>query len=425
MKVFSSFNKFLTALFLLTALFAAALPAQAWDPVNDALTTMAKFNMNFRLRYEKVDDASPTLENAEALTLRSRMSYESGAYQNFTVGLEMDDVTPLMAQEYNDGTNGNTAYSAITDPEGTEVNQVWMSYAGLPGTQVKFGRQRILLDNERFIGGVGFRQNEQTYDGLSIVNKSLPKTTLYYAKINNVNRIFGENNLAGADHKGDSDIFNVKYEGIPGMVLSAYGYLLDNETVLTSSSDTYGVRLVGKHSFGDPTLKYAMEYASQKDSNDNTIDYSADYSLIEVGFGIPKISATLGYEVMGADDDATVIATGAAATQGFLTPLATLHKFQGWADQFLGGGTGNIATGIVDQYVSIDGTVAGLILSANYHEYDADNETALLDELGHEYGASVEKKWGNYSVSAKYAKYFAEDFSFDKDKVWLTMQAAF
>ena len=34
-----------------------------------------------------------------------------------------------------------------------------------------------------------------------------------------------------------------------------------------------------------------------------------------------------GYEVLGADD-------GAALTS-FQTPLATLHKFQGWADKFL------------------------------------------------------------------------------------------
>lgn len=422
---------------------AISFPASvlAWDPVQDALTTMSKFNMNFRLRYESVDDASPTLEDAEALTLRSRMTYESGAYQNFTVGLEMDDVTALMDDDYNDDTNGNVTYSKISDPEGTEVNQAWVNYAGVPATQMKWGRQRIVLDNERFVGGVGFRQNEQTYDALTVVNKTLPKTTVFYGYVNNVNRIFGEDNING-DHESNTHLFNAKYEGFAGLALTAYSYLLDDQaptagvapsayTKGTFSSDTYGVRAAGKKVFGDETLKYALEYATQEDADSNPKDYSADYSLAEISYGNSTITGLLGYEVLGADDDAKVVATGAATTQGFQTPLATLHKFQGWADQFLGGGSGNLTTGIEDMYVGVEGKALGLLWTANYHEYTAYNDTATVDDLGSEWGASVEKKWGNYSVSGKYSSYSADDSEnlatpiFDKNKFWLTMQAAF
>ena len=106
-----------------------------------------------------------------------------------------------------------------------------------------------------------------------------------------------------------------------------------------------------------------------------------------------------------------------------------LHKFQGWTDQFLGGGSGNLAVGIEDQYVSLDGLVFGLNWSVNYHQYDAVNDTAAVDELGSEWGASLEKKWGNYTVGVKYADYSADDSEalgiLDKDKIWLTAQAAF
>ena len=411
-----------------------AVPAHAWDPIQDALTTTAKFNMNFRLRYEGVDDASRVLEDAEALTLRSRLTYESGSYEKFAVGLEMDDVTnPMSKEEYNDGVNGQTRYSTITDPEGTEVNQVWISYAGVPDTQAKLGRQRIVLDNERFVGAVAFRQNEQTYDAFSVSNKSLSKTTLYYANINNVNRIFGEDNKLQGDHETDTHLFNAKYEGIPGLTLTGYAYLMDyvdsNKATWLFSNDTYGMRMAGKRGFGDETLKYTLEYATQTEAYDNPIDYSADYYLGEIAYGNATISGTLGYEVLGTDDGATVNATGATTSKGFQTPLATLHKFQGWTDQFLGGGSGNIAVGIKDMYLGLEGQAYGLNWSVNYHEYDADKDTAAVDHLGSEWGASLEKKWGNYTLGVKYSDYSADDSEalaiLDKDKIWVTAQAAF
>jgi hypothetical protein len=60
----------------------------------------------------------------------------------------------------------------VADPEGTEVNQVWVGYEKYD-TNVKFGRQTFTLDNHRFIGNVIWRQNEQTYDAVSLVNNSI------------------------------------------------------------------------------------------------------------------------------------------------------------------------------------------------------------------------------------------------------------
>lgn len=403
----------------------SAIPvAHAWDPVADAFTTTAKVKLNFRARYEAVDDASPTLEDAEAATLRSRITYETGAVEGFSLLLEADDVTALMPQDYNDGVNGKTRYTAIQDPEGSEINQAALSYAGLPGTVLKFGRQRIALDNERFVGGVAWRQNEQTFDAVSLSNTSLPDTTVFYANINNVNRILGEDSPSG-DHEHDSHIVNLKYAGIPGLTVSGYGYLLDNQDNAEWSSDTVGARVAGKHPFGDASLKYALEYARQQGAHDNPYDYEADYGLAEIGYGTSLISATVGIEILGADDHPEKNDMPQATGRGFQTTLATLHKFQGWADQFLNGGTGNLNTGIEDRYLALEGLALGLQWGLNYHEYEAAEATPALDELGSEWGASVEKKFDNYSAALKYASYEADDFSYDKDKLWFTLQAQF
>jgi hypothetical protein len=47
---------------------------------------------------------------------------------------------------------------------------------------------------------------------------------------------------------------------------------------------------------------------------------------IEVGTTVASVNVKVGYELLGSDN----------GEYGFATPLATLHKFNGWADQFLG-----------------------------------------------------------------------------------------
>ena len=52
----------------------------------------------------------------------------------------------------------------VPDPRGTELNRFQITNTSLPGTRTTLGRQRIVLDDSRFVGNVGFRQNEQTFD---------------------------------------------------------------------------------------------------------------------------------------------------------------------------------------------------------------------------------------------------------------------
>ena len=72
---------------------------------------------------------------------------------------------------------------------------------------------------------------------------------------------------------------------------------------------------------------YAVEYAHQSDAANNPNSYSAGYLLLEGGIDTKTFGATLGYELLGADDGDTT--PGAINDGRFVTPLATLHKFQG------------------------------------------------------------------------------------------------
>ncbi len=404
-------------LFIALPLTAAMAATPSWADDHTTIADAIKngeASLSFRLRFEDVDIDNLSNDDASALTLRTRLNYKTGSYQGFSAFVEMDDVTELGDSDYPTskalkGTGNYPGKTIIADPEGTEINQAYLAYKH-GNTTAKYGRQRINLDNQRFIGGVGFRQNEQTYDALSITNTSLADTKVFYAHIDNVNRIFGEDDPVVSDTESSTDLLNISYSGFEAGTLTFYSYLLD-ETDADTQYDTYGLRFKGKT--GD--FGYALEYATQEKELASGSDFDADYLLAEGSYTVSKIKLTLGYEELGSD----------GGDYGFSTPLATAHKFQGWTDQFLG----TPSQGIEDIYFSVGTKVAGIKLMAVYHEFTSDvSNAASDDDLGSEYGLLIAKKFGNYSLSAKYASYSAGDDSFgkaDADKLWITASAKF
>lgn len=162
-----------------------SLPSFAIDAIENGSASV-----DFRYRYETVDQDN-IANTAHASTLRSRFNFTTAVQSDFQAQIEVDNVAVIGGDNHNDSHNGVTDHPVVADPEGTEINQAWLAYSGIEKTQVKYGRQRINHNNQRFIGGVGWRQNEQTYDGLTISNQWFENIYLSYGYINNINRIFG------------------------------------------------------------------------------------------------------------------------------------------------------------------------------------------------------------------------------------------
>lgn len=355
----------------------------------DEALTGGKANVNMRLRYETVDDS--TNDDAEALTLRTRLGYMTGDYNNFSAFAEFEDAR--VALGIDDYAPQNTGFATVADPEVTELNQAFIAYQGPSGTTGKLGRQRIILDNARFVGNVGWRQNEQTFDALSIVNTSLADTTITYAFLDRVNGITTSFDADVSDH-----LLNVMYNGLDIGAVTAYAYMLEDDDT-DATNDTYGVRLSGatQVSEGNKVL-YTAEVASQ-----STDDNDALYSFFEGGMNFSGVTAKLALEVLGSDDGA----------YAFQTPLATKHAFNGWADKFLA----TPANGLQDLMVSVGGMVAGVKLLGVFHDFSADEGSA---DYGKELDLLAVKKFSKrYTVGAKLASYDADSFSADTDKFWL------
>ena len=371
--------------------------------------------LDFRLRHEEVHVDNLGEDEARALTLRTRLNYTTARYQGLGATVEVDNITEITGDDHPTSpalkNSGNFPGKAIiADPEGTELNQAYLSYQ-YGATEAKYGRQRINLDNQRFIGGVGFRQNEQTFDALSIAHncKDL-NTSFYYAHINNVNRIFGEDDPALSDTDSSTDVVNINYSGFAAGDIIFYSYMLD-QTLSNTQLDTYGLRFSGKsHGLG-----YQAEYATQDRELANGSEADADYLLLEGSVDLADATFKLGFENLQSDE----------GQFGFSTPLATGHKFQGWTDQFLR--TPN--EGVQDIYLSVGAKFDGIKLMAIYHDFKSDEDNLSGDDdLGSEIGFLALKKIGDYKVSVKYANYDAGDDSFNKsdtEKLWLTVSGAF
>ncbi|WP_461517511.1 alginate export family protein [Porticoccus sp.] len=367
--------------------------------------TKSDTKLSFRYRYEYVDEDN-SKEDAKASTLKSRITWSSASYNGFSGLLEVDDVSQIGSEQYGTPSNHKGSdYSIVADPDGTDINQAYLKYKSDAFTGTA-GRQRILHAGQRFVGGVGWRQNEQTYDSFRL-ELPIGKVNVDYSYIWDVNRIFGPDTGGSQPRRFDSDshALYASFSPAEGHKIGVYAYMLDFDNAAALSSQTYGVEYSG--AFGPVTVAAAA--AAQSDYKDNPVDYDAEYYMLELGTKVKGIGLGVGYELLGSDD----------GVKSFATPLATLHKFQGWADLFLV----TPADGIEDVYVKMTGSVAGVSLAAFYHDFSADEGSA---DYGEEFDAVASYPINkNLSVELKYAMYDADEFGVDTDKVWFSVNYTF
>ncbi len=398
---------FPAALLLATAATVFAAPPAS---LADAFA-QGKVSLNTRLRYESV--AQTGLRDATAFTLRTRLGFTTAPLAGWKALLEAENIVAADGDRYSQsGLNpGGASRAVIADPEITEINQAFIAYAS-GKTTFTVGRQRFVLDNHRFIGDVGWRQNMQTFDAVVLQDKSLDKTTLTYAYLDRINRVFGDHHAQGY-WKSASHLFNASYAGLPAGTLTGYVYLLDfrKPAYAANSCATYGASFAGatELTFG-VKFTYRAEFAAQSDYGSSTLDYRANYYDLEAGLSAKQGSFTLGHEVLGSDHNV-----------GFKTPLATLHAFNGWADLFLA----TPAAGLRDTFVKATANLpAGVALTAFEHWYETDTTGA---GLGTEFNLQLTRKFGkNLTGTAKYADFRRDSLTLPNvRKIWLQAEFAY
>ena len=371
--------------------------------------------LDARLRWENVGQEGIERQG-DAMTFRLRAGADltSGDWSLLAEG----EATAAPVERYDSGVNSKTGYPIAADPENIELNRLQLQYRGLRKALVTFGRQRINIEDQRFVGAVGWRQNEQTFDAVRLEYggaNSLRADLIYSWSVRTIWGVDGRD--ARQQAIGGNNVFAFLSHPTPVGTLSGFAFLVDQDEAAVHgyrlSSKSYGVRLAGSQSLSPSAkISYALSHARQSDWRRNPNNYRASYWLAEAGLELGAARFGLGHERLGSDK-------GLPLTS-FQTPLATLHKFQGWADKFLV----TPPNGIRDSYVSagygwttaasIDAINAGIV----HRRFRSDR---LGLHYGKEWDAILSAKKGRWTATAKLAAYDADEFATDTRKLWLQL----
>ena len=381
------------------AAFAEDEPASFTDSLKNG-----KPSVSLRYRFESVSDDGAA-KDAEASTLRTTLSYRTEKYKKFSLFVEAENVATVGDDNYrNVGagslSNGMIDRAVVADPALTELNQAYVRWDN-GKTKWTLGRQEILYGDLRYVGSVGWRQNHQSFDAFNLMSTAVEKWTFTYSFVDSIHRIFGDSQDIAAH------LLNAKVDVGKVGALTLYGYLLDYDDVAALSSSTFGAELAGKKKLeGAWTLLYELELAQQSDAGDNPNDLDVGYQNLVLGGTRGNLTLKVGLEVLE------------GSPQGaFRTPLATLHKFNGWADKFLA----TPRTGLEDLYLHVGGKCAkGIGWAAIYHDFSATEGSAS-------YGEELDllatyKNSRGQTFGLKGALYDAESHAADTDK-WMLWTA--
>ena len=360
--------------------------------------------INLRTRYEHVEVDGP-LRQADALTTQIKLGATRSFWEKWTALFEFEGVYATGGQNYLsapgllEASNGNSSYPLVPDPSGTDLNRAQIQWKE-GSLDLTLGRQRIIQDNARFVGNVGWRQDEQTFDALRVQYTPTAQISLDYSYVWQQNFIFFNSN------RMQTHLLRLGYTPSSAVALGVFAYAVDfdeDSGRIPGAPDhlTLGLTASGKAK----GLSYRASYASQSDTADAPSSVDADYLALELAYAIGPIAPTLGYERLSGD-----------GSYGFQTPFGTNHKFQGFADVFV---AATPASGIEDLWVGLSGGIGKAKLGAAYHQFTPDTGA---EDLGSEIDLSLAYPLaGGVGLLLKAADYSADSFGSDTQRLWVQL----
>ena len=405
----------------LTAIMGSVSTVSAANGVN--ILDNIKVKGQIRPRYENVDDGNTATKNANAYTARTKLTVTGNLFgmDGLAASVGIISVNDFGSNTYNSTSNGQTQYAVVADPEKAMISNAEVNYV-TGKTVMHAGRGQVNLDNQRFIGTVGWRQLERSYDSVFIANNSVKNLSVLAAwvyglqgvkSLRNNNGPYGENT-----YDTNTVLLHAAYTVMPALKITAYDYMI------SSVHDTYGVALTGKINAG-AKLSYRAEYAMQKDASMKIHNASAkadaSYMNLDVGANISGVLAGVNYEFLSGT-------TGTDGKTAFACTLGTNHKFNGWADMFLATPTG----GLKDMNARLGYKAKGFgKLLAVYHKFTTDKTMGGKDDLGTELDMVYANKIpgvNGLSGLVKYASYSkgtVAGYTNDVQKAWLGLDYKF
>lgn len=387
------------ALFGLGTFFGLSFPtpALAVEFEND----IHSLTVSTRARLAQVE----AKEDARSASILVRASLESEWQQKLLTLLEIDHVELGWEDEFDNGVNFN-GKPVIPDVAGSDLNQAWLRYSVNNRLTLTLGREAVNLGNQRFVGTNSFWQNEQTLDGAQLKFDFASASSLHYRYVANANRINGEDATDNGtrpaqflgDHKHQTHVVFAQFKEWDFSKLQAYYFNMDIEDANALSNETLGIRYEHKGRINKLRTLGHAEFASQQRPKAND-DATLLYYSIGAGLGYRSNEISLKFEALGEDK-------GTA----FVTPLASLHEHNGWADMFLL----TPSYGLRDYSVKYIWRKNPFTIDARFHLFQADKGSRTLGQeldIDLEYNLTKKDK-----ILFRYADFKSKDSNLSDEK---------
>ena len=360
-------------------------------------------------------------KNARAASLLLRLRAESEWSTQFSTLLELGHIALAWQNEFSNGENFNNK-PVIPDVAGTDLNQALLRYSPSNIMQLSLGREAINLGNERFVGTNGFWQNEQTFDSAGFKFEFGTASNFLYRYVDNANRITGQsagkelntsdsnftanNGLRPApflgDHDHDTHLLFAEFKEWDYSQLQAYYFDMDIKDAKALSNKTLGLRYTYKGRWNKLRTLAHGEFALQQRTHENN-NARIEFYDVGAGMGYRASEISINYQHLGENDGTSVI-----------TPLASLHSQNGWADKFLA--TPN--TGLRDYKLQFTWRQNPVKVDARYHIFRTDNQDS---KIGEELDIDIILKLNRENtVLFRYASFFTSDDSYtDEQRIFV------
>jgi len=413
----------------LTAIMGSFSSVSAADGIN--ILNNLQVQGEIRPRWENVDDNVATHSTANAYTARTKLKVTGNLLDvdGLSASVGIISVNDFGSNKYNSTSNGQSNYAVVADPEKAMISNAEINYK-TGNTLLHAGRGQVNLDNQRFIGTVGWRQLERSYDSVFVANNSIKNLSVLAAWVYGLQGVKSLANNHGPYGENTYDtntvLLHAAYSVMPALKVTAYDYMI------ASVHDTYGLALTGNVKMDAVKLNYRAEYAQQKDASmkihvqtPTTGKADASYYNLDLGANVNGILAGINYEFLSGTN-------GNDGKTAFACTLGTNHKFNGWADQFLATPKG----GLQDANIRLGYKAKGFgKFLAVYHDFTADKKMASVvgtsDDLGSEIDAVyVNKIPGVNGLKgmlkyADYSKGSVVGHTKDVQKIWAMLDYKF
>jgi hypothetical protein len=359
---------------------------------------------DYRLRLE-VQDRSDSPDQAMLLSASTRVGFETPLNDALTALLEFEGVSPIAR------TISASASSPI-EGAGIEVNRAQVSLdAG--ALNLVIGRQAISWDDERLVGTIAFRQNQQSFDAVTARYIS-PTWTLEASQVWRVNKVdaFAANRQ---EQSSGATLLRLSSSSPLGW-LSLYGgqigQSLDRDR-LAGNSRTVGISLDGRRPIGAVTLLWKLDGAEQSIGRHSANTASPGYRRARFSVEGSRTAVSFGREVLDTDRGAS-----------FQPTLGSKRSFQGFAGVF----ARTPDFGVADTHLELRSVIGNftpisnlsvLVRAHNFRSASGDMP------LGSELDAGIAATLGVHRLSVEFAQFESQGFASDSRALWFTVGRRF